>query len=110
VVPLIAGTLIVTRADNKVLTSLVLGRGERVLLVEDEPAARSCLCDVLEMFGYATVAVEDAEQGLALLGFHNSRISLLQKPCFPMVRGLSAGETPALQRAEIHCRAGVSPA
>jgi DNA-binding response OmpR family regulator len=37
-----------------------------VLLVEDEPAARSGLCDVLEMLGYKTVAVEDAEQALAL--------------------------------------------
>ena len=44
----------------------VPGRGERVLLVEDEPAARSGLCDVLEMLGYETVAVEDAEQALAL--------------------------------------------
>ncbi len=42
------------------------GRGERVLLVEDEPAARSGLTDVLEMLGYETVAVEDAEQALAL--------------------------------------------
>ncbi len=36
--------------------------------------------------------------------------SLLQKPCFPLVRGLCAGETPALQGAEVYCRAGVPPA
>lgn len=44
----------------------VTGRGERVLLVEDEPTARSGLCDVLEMLGYTTVAVKDAEQALEL--------------------------------------------
>jgi len=47
-------------------SGLAPSRGERVLLVEDEPAARSGLCDVLEMLGYKTVAVEDAEQALAL--------------------------------------------
>ena len=54
-------------AVHQVPTSgLVSGHGERVLLVEDEPAARSGLCDVLEILGYATVAVEDAERALAL--------------------------------------------
>lgn len=47
-------------------SGLVPGRGERVLLVEDEPAARAGLRDVLEMLGYTTVAVESAEQALAL--------------------------------------------
>ena len=47
-------------------SGLVPGHGERVLLVEDEAATRSGLCDVLEMLGYKTVAVEDAEQALAL--------------------------------------------
>jgi len=45
---------------------LASGHGERVLLVEDDPAARGGLTDVLEMLGYTTVAVEDAEQALAL--------------------------------------------
>ncbi len=47
-------------------SGFVPGRGERVLLVEDEAATRSGLRDVLEMLGYKTVAVEDAEQALAL--------------------------------------------
>jgi len=53
-------------AQKEEETGFVPGCGERVLLVEDEPAARSGLCDVLEMLGYTTVAVEDAEQALAL--------------------------------------------
>jgi len=44
----------------------VPGCGERVLLVEDEAATRSGLHDVLEMLGYKTVALGDAEQALAL--------------------------------------------
>ncbi len=39
-----------------------------------------------------------------------SETILLQKPSFPMVSGLCAGETPALQRAEIHCGAVGTPA
>jgi hypothetical protein len=49
-----------------------------------------------------------ADSGFVVMS--RSQMSLLQKLCFPMVRGLGAGETPALQRAEIRCRAGVSPA
>jgi len=53
-------------AGQESTTRIVPGRGERVLLVEDEPTARSGLFDVLEMLGYATVAVENAEQALEL--------------------------------------------
>jgi PAS domain S-box-containing protein len=54
-------------ADGRERSSgLVSGFGERVLLVEDEPAARAGLCDVLELLGYTTVAVETAEQALDL--------------------------------------------
>jgi len=56
----------VVAAQQDPSPGIVPGCGERVLLVEDEPAARSGLCDVLEMLGYTTVAVEDAEQALAL--------------------------------------------
>ena len=44
------------------------------------------------------------------IGHGDERVIILQKPTLTMVCGLCAGETPALQRAEIHCRAGVSPA
>jgi signal transduction histidine kinase len=60
------GGSIATAAGQESTSGIVPGRGERVLLVEDEPAARSGLFDVLEMLGYATVAVENAEQALAL--------------------------------------------
>jgi PAS domain S-box-containing protein len=48
------------------MEGLIHGRGERVLLVEDEPATRDGLREVLSMLGYQTVAVADAEEALAL--------------------------------------------
>jgi CheY-like chemotaxis protein len=43
-----------------------VGHGERVLVVEDEPAAREGLTDILDMIGYAVESVESAEAALAL--------------------------------------------
>ncbi len=44
----------------------VEGRGERVLVVEDEDGARQGLKDVLEMLGYRVCAAASAEEALAL--------------------------------------------
>jgi len=44
------------------------GRGERVLLVEDEPGARDGLTDMLTMLGYAVTAAASGEQAEALAG------------------------------------------
>jgi PAS domain S-box-containing protein len=48
------------------LEGLIHGQGERVLLVEDEPATRDGLHEVLSMLGYQAVAVADAEEALEL--------------------------------------------
>ncbi len=42
------------------------GHGERVLLVEDEPAARAGLGEILDMLGYTVESVESAEAALDL--------------------------------------------
>ena len=39
----------------------------RVLVVDDEPAIRGVLCEFLQEFGFAPVAVENADQALAVL-------------------------------------------
>jgi PAS domain S-box-containing protein len=44
------------------------GRGERVLLVEDEPGARDGLTDMLTMLGYSVTAAASGEQAEALAG------------------------------------------
>ncbi len=42
------------------------GRGERVLVVEDEEGARKGLAEILELLGYQPTAVASAEEALAL--------------------------------------------
>ncbi len=46
--------------------SFETGHGERVLVVEDEPAARAGLADILDMLGYTVESVESAEAALDL--------------------------------------------
>ena len=43
------------------------GRGEYVLVVEDEPIVRNIVVDVLRQLGYRALEAEDAETGLAIL-------------------------------------------
>jgi PAS domain S-box-containing protein len=42
------------------------GHGERILVVEDEPAAREALAELLDLLGYEVAAVGSAEEALAL--------------------------------------------
>jgi CheY-like chemotaxis protein len=50
--------------------------GETVLLVEDEPAVRMLVLDLLDALGYAALEAEDAKKALALLE-SDRRIDLL---------------------------------
>ncbi|MGV8039208.1 MAG: ATP-binding protein [Thermoanaerobaculaceae bacterium] len=43
-----------------------LGRGERVLVVEDEPGAREGLVELLDLLGFAVTACASGEEALAL--------------------------------------------
>lgn len=50
--------------DTVSVEPLCLGRGELVLLVEDEEAVREVLRETLETFGYKVVAVKDGAEAL----------------------------------------------
>jgi len=52
------------------------GRGERVLVVEDEPEVRRLAVGFLTAAGYAVIEAQDAEQALGLLAV-NSDVALL---------------------------------
>jgi len=52
-------------AESEEQTPIHRGRGQRVLLVEDEPATREGLAEVLQLLGYRVTAVESAEEALA---------------------------------------------
>ena len=71
---------------------LVLGAGERVLVVEDEPEARSALTELLIELGYAVAAAGSAEEALRLPAEPGFDV-LLTDYLLPDVTGLElAGE------------------
>ena len=55
-------------AADRVPLDAMGGRGERVLLVEDEPLVRRLLEQLLSRAGYQTVAASDASEALARFG------------------------------------------
>jgi PAS domain S-box-containing protein len=62
-----AGAAAETRQPDR-FEDLARGGGERVLLVEDEEAARDGLKNLLELLGYTVEAVGTGEEALALVG------------------------------------------
>jgi signal transduction histidine kinase/CheY-like chemotaxis protein len=64
------------RAEDS-CSMLPAGRGERVLVVEDEVALRRFVLTQLEQLGYAVIAVADGEQALASLDGAEQPLDLL---------------------------------
>jgi two-component system, cell cycle sensor histidine kinase and response regulator CckA len=60
-----AGVSAVRPADVAPAVELPRGDGERVLVVDDEPAVRDITCRTLEAFGYEVVAAEDGAVAVA---------------------------------------------
>jgi PAS domain S-box-containing protein len=64
------------------------GRGELVLVVDDEEAIRDVTCDTLEAFGYRTVAASDGAAGVRVFDSHPDEIDLvLTDMMMPVVDG-----------------------
>jgi len=57
--------------------ALPVGRGERILLVEDEAALRRFVVALLEELGYAVTAAADGEEALAALNGSDDSLDLL---------------------------------
>jgi len=57
--------------------SIVQGRGETVLIVDDEASMRSATCDVLESLGYKVLSAGDGEEALEMFRAHQNQISLV---------------------------------
>jgi CheY-like chemotaxis protein len=55
----------------------VPGRGERVLVVEDEPALRQAMLRVLQTAGYTVVAAADGEEALARISAPGADLDLV---------------------------------
>jgi two-component system, cell cycle sensor histidine kinase and response regulator CckA len=74
---------------------LAKGRGERILLVEDEPGTRQGLCEILTLLGYRPVAVESGEEALALPAFEPFDLLLTDV----MLPGIAGPEVAFLLRS-----------
>jgi two-component system cell cycle sensor histidine kinase/response regulator CckA len=54
-----------------------VGRGETVLLVDDEAAIRDITTEALESLGYAILTAGDGAEGVALYAMHRARVSIV---------------------------------
>jgi PAS domain S-box-containing protein len=64
-----------TRASGE--TEPTAGRGETILLIDDEPNIRAITHDALEALGYAVLTAVDGAEGVALYAMHRSRVSIV---------------------------------
>ena len=76
--------ILLPRADGpgasdapKAPSPLPAGGGETVLVVEDEPDIRALACEMLEGYGYRTLAAASGEEALGLAVRHPGAIDLL---------------------------------
>jgi PAS domain S-box-containing protein len=58
-------------------TELLSGYSETVLLVEDDPAVRELIRNVLQMSGYTVLEADHSERAFLLSGRHDGRIDLM---------------------------------
>lgn len=78
----------------------VEARGERILLVEDEPAVADVLCDMLRHEGYRVEAREDAEDALQVLQVHPEEFDLvITDYSMPKMNGTTLAESLSRQPA-----------
>ena len=100
-------------------TDIPRGRGERVLLVEDEEGAREGMADTLDLIGYAVTAVASGEDAqalpdepapdllltdLVLPGIGGAELAQLLRRRWPRMRVvlMSGYTTNAAVRAQVH--------
>ena len=81
---------------------VVAGKGETVLLVEDEVAVRSLVRKTLTRFGYEVIEARDGERALALAAAHGGEIAaLLTDVVMPGMSGPDLATALAATRASI---------
>jgi PAS domain S-box-containing protein len=78
------------------------GRGETVLLVEDDPGVRRLTCDALERFGYEVIEARDAQEALHIDQRRAARVQLLLSDVvLPGMTGLQLAETLRQRHADL---------
>jgi PAS domain S-box-containing protein len=64
-------------ADGMPASLLPEGKGETILLAEDEKSVRDITASILEQFGYRVVAVANGEEAIRRFGEHNGSVHLV---------------------------------
>ncbi|MCB8943897.1 MAG: response regulator [Ardenticatenaceae bacterium] len=83
-------------------TDLLLGRGEMILLVEDDPSVREVMSDSLKMLNYQVVDVPNGRQALNVLDQNNFKPALIiSDVVMPEMGGIELFH--ALQRRQLSC-------
>lgn len=76
----------------------------RVLVVEDDPATRVVLCEILAWEGFATLTAQDGQEGLEILWQSEEPLIVLLDCIMPLMTGIDTlrylAEDP--QRAQRH--------
>lgn len=57
--------------------TLLQGQGERILVVEDDPAMRGALVDTLELLNYRALAASNGREALAILARRREEVALV---------------------------------
>jgi PAS domain S-box-containing protein len=65
------------RDDSSTLASFPRGKGETILVVDDEPSILTVTCDTLESFGYQTLAAHDGADAVAVYQQHHDAVSVV---------------------------------
>ncbi|MDQ6998974.1 MAG: PAS domain S-box protein, partial [Mariprofundus sp.] len=73
--PLIDSTVVATTADDA--GEVILGHGERILIVDDEQSVRDTTADVLQSLGYKTMTAVDGRDAVNVFTDHAHEIDLV---------------------------------
>jgi CheY-like chemotaxis protein len=78
------------------------GRGEAILVIEDEGSVRAMACRALEEAGYECVEAADGKEGLEIIGTHTINLDLvLCDVVMPDTNGQELGRRAAELRPEL---------
>jgi two-component system, cell cycle sensor histidine kinase and response regulator CckA len=75
--PLVPKPVVSPQSPEEQARSMPRGRGERILLVDDEEGVRKVLGKVLRRYGYDVAEASNGEEGLAMLNAGGERFQLL---------------------------------
>jgi CheY-like chemotaxis protein len=83
----VCGELTARAKREDVVTDLLQGKGEHLLIVEDDGALRELLARMLRIFGYSVAAVASGEEAVDYLEQNQAHLVLLDMLMSPGING-----------------------